>query len=130
MSKEMKRSLIGGTTLLASLSLFFGVALAPIWTEGADPAPGRVIEWEARDVAFGDNNPTLRFKAGERVRFVIRNTDPGVVHTITLPGIDDRVHHIDPYEVLTLDVTFADAGTYEYACPQHAPKMKGRIVVD
>ena len=85
---------------------------------------------DARDAAFDEDNPTLRLAAGERVRFVVRNTDPGVVHAITIPGLDSEVRTISWGEEVAFEVTVPAGGTFQYVCPQHAPKMQGTIVVE
>ena len=102
----------------------------PVMLGNAAGTPVREIVLEARDVAFGGSNPTLSFEPGERVRFVVRNTDPGILHSITLPGIDSRVHHVRYDEQVAFEVTMPRSGAFDYTCPQHAPKMQGRIVIE
>lgn len=129
MSKQMKRSLLGGSTAVILFTLFLVITLMTP-TGGASPDKVRRIELEARDAAFGADNPTLHLEPGERVRLVIRNTDPGIVHSITIPGIDDRVYHVGWNQTLEVDFTVPRSGTFRYICPQHAPKMQGAIVVN
>ena len=129
MSIETKRNLIGGASITAVLTLFATIALWPVWSQGATETVARTVVLEARGIAFEDDNPTLQLQPGERIRFVVRNTDPGVVHSITLPGIDETVRHISWGEEIAFEVTIPDAGNFEYVCPQHAPKMRGRILI-
>jgi plastocyanin len=129
MSKETKRKLAGGMVLavvvtLAAVSLFAN----PFWSKGAAP-PVREIVLEARDLAFGGDNPTLQLSPGERVRLVVRNNDPGILHSIALPGIDSTVRTIKWGEEVAFEITVPDGGTWEYVCPQHLPKMRGKIEV-
>ena len=94
MSKETKRKLAGGAGLVAVAGMLVAVWIAtPLWSNEGNPEI-REIVLEAKDVAFDGNNPTLRLTPGERVRFVVRNNDPGVLHSITLPGVDSTVRHI------------------------------------
>jgi plastocyanin len=129
MTQQVKRGVAGGTVLAVGAALFVAsLALS----RSLSSAPGEVtreVVLEARELAFGGNNPTLRFRPGERVRFVVRNSDTGVLHSITLPGIDPEVRHVRWGEALAFEVTMPQPGTWEYVCPQHLPKMKGRIEV-
>lgn len=130
MSKEMKRNLIGGAGITALLTLFMTLALWPVWSRGANvSSPVREIVLDAREATFGADNPTLRLEPGKRVRFVVRNTDPGVLHSITLPGIDDQVRHVRWGEEIAFEVTIPEQGKFQYVCPLHAPRMQGQIVV-
>jgi plastocyanin len=129
MSKEMKRNLVGGTGFVFLLTLFALAWIATPVSSRGQAEPVREIVLEAREVAFGGDNPTLSLRPGERVRFVVRNTDPGVLHSITIPGVDDTVRHVSWGETIRFEVNVPEEGDFEYVCPQHAPEMKGRIVV-
>ncbi len=131
MSLEMKRRLIGSVGMAAILTLFAAIVVVPIWSQSAIAGEEmREIVLEARDLAFGDANPTLSFKPGEKIRLIVRNTDIGVLHSIRLPGIDDTVRHIPWNEEITIEFTAPEEGAFEYICPQHAPKMQGRIRIE
>ena len=124
----MKHNLIGGSTVVGLFTLFFLIwLLTPTGGAGSEV---REIVLEARDLAFDGDNPTLRLEPGSRVRLVVRNTDPGVLHSITLPGIDDRVRFVEYGREITVEFTVPPEGRFDYVCPQHAPKMQGRIVVN
>ena len=103
--------------------------IANPFSSSAEATPPREIVLEARDLAFAGNNPTLHADPGERIRLIVENSDPGVLHSITLPGIDSEVRHIRYGERVSFDITVPEGGTYEYVCPQHAPKMRGKIVI-
>lgn len=130
MSENVKKGLVSGAGLLA-----LGAMVAVIWVfvvaplRGQATAPSREIVLEARGVAFNETNPTLELRPGETVRVVIRNDDPGVLHSITIPGLMDRVLHVPSGGQASFTVTVPASGGFEYVCPQHAPKMKGRIVI-
>ena len=127
----MQRRLIGGVGMAAILTLFGGIVMLPLWSQSAVAAnDAREIVLEARDLAFGDANPTLSFEPGERIRLIVRNSDIGVLHSIRLPGIDDIVRHIPWDEQVVIEFTAPEEGVFEYICPQHAPKMQGRIRIE
>ena len=52
-----------------------------------------------------------------------------VLHSITIPGIDSEVRHVMWGEEIAVEFVVPESGSFEYVCPRHAPKMKGRIVV-
>ncbi len=129
MSEQMKRGILSGAGLFAvSCMLLAAWLFVARTTEGAD-APLRQIVLEARGVAFNETNPTLGLRPGETVRIVVRNNDPGVLHSITIPGIHDRLVHVPAGQEVAFTVRVPDSGSFEYVCPQHAPEMKGGIVV-
>ncbi len=131
MSLKMKRRLIGGVGMAVILTLFGAIAVVPIWSQSAVAGQEmREIVLEARDLAFGDANPTLSFKPGEKIRLIVRNTDIGVLHSIRLPGIDDTLRHVPWDEEIVIEFTAPEEGAFEYVCPQHAPKMQGRIRIE
>ncbi len=131
MSRKMKRRLIGGFGFAAILTLFGAIVVFPIWSQSAVAGAGeaREIVIEIRDLTF-DGNPTLSFEPGERIRLIVRNNDIGVLHSIRLPGIDDTLRHIRWEEQAVIEFTAPEAGAFEYICPQHAPKMQGRIRIE
>ncbi|HKQ62894.1 MAG TPA: cupredoxin domain-containing protein [Candidatus Polarisedimenticolaceae bacterium] len=130
MSKRTKRNLLGGT-LAGSLGvLVVALLAADPFSDASTRERPREIVLQARDLAFGGNNPTLHARPGERLRLRVRNDDPGVLHSISLPGIDPTVRQIPWGQEVVVEFTVPAQGSYEYVCPQHQPKMKGRIVVD
>jgi plastocyanin len=76
-------------------------------------------------------NPTLRLKAGERVRITLRNEERGFTHDFAVPAVDAATDLINWNE--DADVTFDvpdRPGTYDYVCEPHAMMMRGRIIVE
>ena len=129
MSKGTKYKIAWGT-IAAALAILIGLAqlVGPAASRGAT-GEVREIVLEARDLAFNGDNPVLRLQPGERVRVVVRNSDTGILHSITLPGIDSEVRHVKWGEEISFELTVPEAGAFEYVCPQHLPKMKGRIEI-
>ena len=76
-------------------------------------------------------NPTIRVKAGELVRVVLRNEDRGMKHDVAVPAINVAMKVVDWSErgEVTFDVP-AIPGTYEYVCRPHLLMMRGTIQVE
>jgi plastocyanin len=95
----------------------------------------REITLVTRGMAFyvdGDDlpNPTLMVKAGERVRFVVRNEDRGILHDFAVPGVRAALDPLGWNE--SSQVTFEvprTPGAYEYHCRPHRMMMRGTILV-
>jgi plastocyanin len=75
-------------------------------------------------------NPIIRLRAGERVRLILRNEAPGLLHDIVIPAWDVAV---DPVRTgQTAEVTFAvpaTPGRTAYRCRPHGELMNGVIEV-
>jgi plastocyanin len=126
MSKLQKRTL-GALGLVVTIV----VLLTGVFVAGPDAPrrPVREVALEARGAAFNGDNPTIEAKAGEKLRIVVRNTDPGVRHEIAVPALGTGTHEIASGEEIVLEVPVDRPGTYEYVCPRHEARMKGTIVV-
>ena len=98
------------------------------------PAP-REVTLVARGMAFylenGDApNPTLTFKAGDRIRIVFRNQDRGISHNVVVPAVNAEFQPIGWNQ--SADVVFEvpdTPGIYEYWCRPHMMMMRGTIIV-
>jgi FtsP/CotA-like multicopper oxidase with cupredoxin domain len=98
------------------------------------PTP-REVTLVARGMAFflenGDlPNPTLTFKAGERVRIVLRNQDRGINHNFVMPSVKAEFAPVGWNQ--SGDVVFEvpdTPGTYDYWCRPHMMMMRGTIIV-
>jgi len=101
---------------------------------GGEP---REVVLVARSMAFtapgegGGPNPTLHLKAGERVRLVLENRDPGMRHDLVAPGLGLKTATVDYAEsdrrVLRVP---SRPGTHDYYCSFHDRLMRGRMVVE
>jgi plastocyanin len=98
--------------------------------------PSREITLVVKGMAFyleGDPrtvNPTLEVKAGERVRVVVRNEDPGMTHDFAVPALGVGLTPMRWNE--SGDVIFEapdKPGIYEYTCRPHQLMMRGTIRV-
>ena len=82
------------------------------------------------DDAPGQANPVIRLRAGERVRLVLKNEAPGLLHDVEIPALDVRLDQIRAGE--TADVTFTvpdSPGQHEYRCRPHSELMHGVVEV-
>jgi plastocyanin len=98
------------------------------------PAP-REVALVARGMAFylenGDApNPTLTFKAGDRIRIVLRNQDRGISHNVVIPSVKAEFQPIGWNQSADVVFEVPDApGIYEYWCRPHMMMMRGTIIV-
>lgn len=125
--------------LFVLLAVVASAALLPrvVSSRDRDPAPPREITLVAKGMTFyieGDKspNPTIRLKAGERIRLVLRNEDPGMTHdlvvkdwkvatkTLAARGDQDTVVFRVPNR----------QGETNYQCTPHSAMMRGRIQVE
>ena len=75
-------------------------------------------------------NPRIQLRAGERVRLVLRNEAPGLLHDIAIPALDVQLEQMRAGE--SRDVIFtvpAVHGQHEYLCQPHAAMMKGIVEI-
>ncbi|MGH7731950.1 MAG: cupredoxin domain-containing protein [Candidatus Eiseniibacteriota bacterium] len=124
------------TWLLLALGAVAACAFA--WNAlPVDRAGGpREVVLVARDMAFAlpgqaGRNPTLRLKAGERIRLVLENRDPGMKHDLASAGLGIRTEALafgeSGGQILTVP---RRPGEYDYFCSFHAQMMRGRMVVE
>jgi plastocyanin len=81
--------------------------------------------------ADADNpNPVIQLRAGERVRIVLRNEAPGLLHDVVIPEWGVAIEAMRAGE--QRDVTFSVpdvTGRFEYRCRPHSEMMKGFVEV-
>lgn len=78
----------------------------------------------------GEANPVIQLRAGERVRLVLKNEAPGLLHDVEIPAWKVQLDQIRAGE--TADVTFTvpdTPGRTEYRCRPHSELMRGFIEV-
>lgn len=96
----------------------------------------REIRLVVRDMNFyldgqSGANPTLRLRAGETVRLVLRNEDEGMKHDFAIPGWQTATEKVESGEEAS--VTFqvpGEASSQSYTCRPHASIMQGTILVE
>ena len=95
----------------------------------------REITLVTRDMAFyleGGTvpNPTIRLSAGEEVRFILRNLDPGIAHNLAIEGWEIETPHLDADALATVRVRVPEQlGRQAYVCAPHREMMGGVIEV-
>jgi len=94
------------------------------------PAALRTVVLSMRDYTFNGSNPTLSFRVGERVRFVVRNEEATPIrHNFSIPGLNVPCDgELGPGEIKHVTVTLSRPGTFEYLCCTHRG-MGGKLVV-
>ena len=109
---------------------------AAVEERDGDPAP-REIKVVARDMTFYvdgqlDPNPTLRFKAGERIRLLLRNEDGGMVHDLVIKDWNVTTKSLDEkgQEDAVVFRVPNRRSTAAYQCTPHSEMMRGSIQVD
>ena len=100
------------------------------------PAPTREIVVVARGMSFMFENapdavnPAISLRAGERVRLVLKNEAPGLLHDIVIPELDVEIEQMRAGETRELTFTVpAKPGRHEYRCRPHAEMMRGVVDV-
>ena len=120
--------------LLAAVAVACLVVLLPL-TASTRAVAVREIALVTRDMAFyleGDTvpNPTIRLEAGEEVRFIVRNLDPGIVHNLAIEGWGLETPYLDAERSTTVHVRVPEQlGTQAYLCPPHRAMMGGVIEI-
>jgi Copper binding proteins, plastocyanin/azurin family len=114
------------------------LALLPIVaaSRAGDPEPRDVVI-VARDMTFyvdGQEtpNPTLRFRAGERIRLVLRNEDAGITHDFVINAWNVATRSLGDKGAQD-SVVFrvpAERAPATYRCTPHSEMMRGGIQVD
>ncbi len=117
----MRRALVG----FAAAALLAALAAA-----GAGCGRERVVELRLRGYAFNDSNPTLSFRRGERVRFVVVNAEEtNVLHDFRIRGLGVECGALlAPGQTREVSVLMRTPGRYVYDCCRH-PGMEGSLVV-
>jgi plastocyanin len=97
----------------------------------APAGPPRTVVMSMSDYTFNSTNPTLAFKPGERIHFVVRNDeDSPVRHNFRIVGMDVPCERdLEPGETREVTVTLPRSGEFAYTCCTH-PGMGGKLVIE
>lgn len=121
--------------IIISVAAVAATLLPTLATSGGEQV--REIRIVARDMSFylegqTDPNPTLTLRAGERVRIVVRNEDPGMRHDFVITAwsvstrmLDDRGQE----DALTITAP-SERGVQTYTCTPHPQMMSGTVRVE
>ena len=116
--------------IVAGAMAFGAIALS---ARGGGPREIRVV---VRDMNFyldglPDANPTLRLRAGETVRLVLRNEDAGMKHDFAIPGWKTATQQLESGEEASVTFRVPDgASSQSYTCRPHASIMQGTIQIE
>jgi hypothetical protein len=77
-------------------------------------------------------NPSLRFRAGERVRLILRNEDEGMTHDFNIRdwGVATKVLEGKGQDSVTFRVPDSSSSATTYTCTPHSAMMTGSVVVE
>jgi len=102
----------------------------------SDGDDSRDVHIVIRDMSFyldgqGEANPTLVFRAGERVRLFVRSEDAGMDHDFVVRKwkVRSNTVHGRGETAVTIEVP-RDTGDETYYCTPHAEKMRGTIRIE
>lgn len=119
------------TVLVAALGI---LAMPP---RGAEMrGASRDVRIVVRNMTFylegsGAANPTLRLRAGETVRLVLRNEDRGMKHDFTVPAWNAATPLIPVQREAEVLITAPARGSRAtYHCTPHEETMRGTIIVE
>ena len=123
-------SILTGLVLLAAMTV-------TVWAFTGRATPEREITLHARGMAFylpGSDapNPTLQVTAGESVRVVVVNDEPGVKHDLAVAKLGVTIAPLATTLGSRGEATFEAPslpGRYPYVCTFHAQMMRGVIEV-
>jgi plastocyanin len=112
------------------------IALCVCLTSACFSEPVRNVTLLARGMAFalaeqpGVANPVIRVRAGERVRLILKNEAPGLVHDIAIPAWNVAADSVRTGETAQVVFTVPTTpGRAEYRCRPHAEMMNGVVDV-
>lgn len=129
------RAARGAVTAAAAAAVVLVCLFVLLPMAASTTAAIREITLETRDMAFyleGDDtpNPTIRLRAGEEVRFVLRNLDRGIEHNLVIEDLGLATTTVAAQTTTTLRLRAPDhAGTQVYTCTPHREMMRGVIEV-
>jgi plastocyanin len=136
----MKNNNYVRAAFLMLVVLVGGMALAPRLAsavlKGADAeTPVREIHVVAKEMTFyveGETtpNPTLHAAPGERIRLVLRNSDPGMSHDFTIRSWSVGTRLLKGKGEDRIEFTVPETrGSHAYSCTPHSEMMGGTIQV-
>jgi plastocyanin len=122
-------------SILITAGVALSLAVVSLLSVVAGPRTSeRKIVLVARNMAFyleggAEANPVLRLGAGEQVRLVLRNEEPGVLHDFAVADWKIGTKKIrDGSDTIVFKVPTVPGRT-EYVCNPHAQMMKGIIEI-
>ena len=128
--------------VLVAVVIVGAAALVPVLADHAEilsrkdsATAAREIRLVVRDMTFyvdGEDtpNPTLYAQPGDRIRLVLRNTEPGMSHDFTVASWKVATRLLKGKGEDAVEFTVPNArGSYAYSCTPHAGMMNGLIAI-
>lgn len=121
---------------LVLLAAVVAAALLPIIGASREADQVREVRLVARDMTFyvegqDQPNPTLTFRAGERVKVVLRNEDEGMEHDFRVRAWEIGTPVIDGRGIQSVSFTVPELrGSQVYSCTPHPSSMRGAIEIE
>lgn len=119
-----------------AIAALVALAAVAVVTRAGAREDVREIHLTARGMAFyleadqATPNPTIALRAGERVRFVLRNETPGINHDLAIATLGAALSPLAAGATGAFDLQVPEtSGRYEYLCRPHSAMMKGTVVV-
>lgn len=124
-----KRILFPALLLAAVAAVAAPSLVARLRAPGADPE--RTVALSMREYTFNGSNPTLQFRPGERIHFIVTNDEStNVLHNFRVVGMNVECGPpLKPGERREVTVTMPKSGEFAYTCCTH-PGMGGKMVVE
>ena len=123
-------------SVAVAAALVLAIAVGAVLLAKGRRREAREVRVVVREMAYyvdggREPNPTLRFRAGERVRLSISNEDAGYEHNIVAPALGLHTPLLAAGKRAEALVTVPDApGTSAYHCGPHAEMMRGNIAIE
>ena len=130
--KARNRAILVGVLVTAAAIV---VSLLPM-IASSDLDKVREVRLVVRDMRFyvdgsQEPNPTLTFRAGERVKIILTNEDAGIDHDFSVPSWEAKTKLLEgrSEDAIILKVPAAK-GTESYICTPHSEMMRGTIRIE
>jgi plastocyanin len=125
-----------GAITTAAFATLVAIFVAVGWLRVDAGAPAREVVLVIRDMSFyvegqfDTANPPLRFRAGERVRLVLRNEEIGMRHNFAVPAWEVSTTELNGQGKTDLEFEVPrKPGRHEYICTPHSALMRGTIEI-
>jgi heme/copper-type cytochrome/quinol oxidase subunit 2 len=123
--------------MVFSAAFLIASAVAALSVAAALRTQTEEVRLVAREMAFypadgsATPNPVIQVRAGQQIRIVLENQDPGIVHDFQVPGLSIAIPAVQggASGKTALFRAPRQPGRYRYFCSPHAAMMSGEFVV-
>ena len=130
--KSRNKAIFWGVVLTAAAVV---VSFLPMLAS-SDLDTVREVRLVARDMTFyvegsTEPNPTLAFRAGEKVRLILKNEDAGIDHNFAIPTWEAKTKLLEGRGEDAIEFKVPRRkGSEKYTCTPHAEMMRGTIRIE